>query len=261
MKQLVEEELREAIAGGQLEIHYQPQVSADGMRILGAEALVRWRHPTRGMIPPGEFIHVAEECGLVIALNDWVLRRACLDAKRWGDLSISVNVSAAQFKLSNFVDNLMTTVREAGFDPARLELELTEGMIVEDEEKAEEAIFDLRGHGISLALDDFGTGYSSLSYLRRFPFDTLKIDRSFVAEMLESDDARAIVRMTTRLAEELGIRTVAEGVESEAQLLAVAQSGCDVMQGFVVARPMPLGDLTPFLQRWRAVPPQAVTTR
>lgn len=247
MKQLVEEELREAIAGGQLEIHYQPQVSADGMRILGAEALVRWRHPTRGMIPPGEFIHVAEECGLVIPLNDWVLRRACLDAKRWGDLSISVNVSAAQFKLSNFVDNLMTTVREAGFDPARLELELTEGMIVEDEEKAEEAIAELRRFGVRMALDDFGTGYSSLIYLRRFSFDKIKIDRSFLESVEAGGESAILVHSVVHLGRALGLTVCAEGVETHEQRRFLHAVGCHELQGYVFSRPVPAAEFEKLL--------------
>ncbi|MGL4438266.1 MAG: putative bifunctional diguanylate cyclase/phosphodiesterase [Bosea sp. (in: a-proteobacteria)] len=238
MKQLVEEELRDAIKNDQLELHYQPQVSPDGQRILGVEALVRWRHPVRGLIPPLDFISLAEERGLIIPLSNWVLRRACEDGKRWDGIKVAVNVSAAQFKQPNFVRDLVANVHAAGFDPTRLELELTEGMIVEDEEKAEKAINDLREHGISLALDDFGTGYSSLIYLRRFSFDKIKIDRSFLEAMETTGESAILVHSVVHLGRALGLLVCAEGIETEEQQRFLQAVGCHELQGYLFSRPV-----------------------
>ncbi len=238
MKQLVEEELRDAINNDHLELHYQPVVSADGQRILGVEALVRWRHPVRGLIPPLEFISLAEERGLIVPLSNWVLRRACEDGKRWDGIKVAVNVSAAQFKQPHFVRDLVANVHAAGFDPARLELELTEGMIVEDEEKAESAIYELREHGISLALDDFGTGYSSLIYLRRFSFDKIKIDRSFLEAMETTGESAILVHSVVHLGRALGLTVCAEGIETEEQQRFLQAVGCHELQGFLFSRPV-----------------------
>ncbi len=249
MKQLVEEELRDAIANDQLELHYQPQVSADGARIVGVEALVRWRHPVRGMIPPLEFISLAEERGLIVPLSEWVLRRACEDGKRWDGLTVAINVSAAQFKQPRFVEDLVATVEEVGFDLTRLELELTEGMIVEDEAKAEDAIFALRGHGIKMALDDFGTGYSSLIYLRRFSFDKIKIDRSFLESMESTGESAILVHSVVHLGRALGLTVCAEGVETEEQSRFLQAVGCHQLQGYVFSRPLPAADFEALLKR------------
>jgi diguanylate cyclase (GGDEF)-like protein len=243
MKQLVEEELREAIAKDQLELHYQPKVSADGQRIVGVEALVRWRHPVRGLIPPLDFIPLAEERGLIVPLSDWVLRRACQDGLRWSGLRVAVNVSAAQFKQAHFVEKLMATVQSIGFDPTRLELELTEGMIVEDEIKAEAAIFELRGHGVRMALDDFGTGYSSLIYLRRFSFDKIKIDRSFLESMESTGESAILVHSVVRLGRALGLTVCAEGVESDEQRRFLQAVGCHELQGYAFSRPVPAHEI------------------
>lgn len=238
MKQFVEEELRDAIARNQLELHYQPQVSADGLTIRGVEALVRWRHPVRGLIPPLEFIAIAEERGLIVPLSDWVLRRACEDGRRWGNIKVAVNVSAAQFKQPSFVRDLLTSVDEIGFDVSRLELELTEGMIVEDEENAEKAISALRDHGISLALDDFGTGYSSLIYLRRFSFDKIKIDRSFLESMETTGESAILVHSVVHLGRALGLTVCAEGIETEEQHRFLQAVGCHELQGYLFSKPV-----------------------
>jgi diguanylate cyclase (GGDEF)-like protein len=238
MKQFVEEELRDAIAQNQLELHYQPQVSADGLTIRGVEALVRWRHPVRGLILPLEFISIAEERGLMLPLSQWVLRRACEDGKRWGNIKVAVNVSAAQFKQPNFVRDLLVSVDDIGFDLSRLELELTEGMIVEDEEKAEQAIFALREHGISLALDDFGTGYSSLIYLRRFPFDKIKIDRAFLESMETTGESAILVHSVVHLGRALGLTVCAEGIETEEQHRFLQAVGCHELQGYLFSKPV-----------------------
>lgn len=238
MKQLVEEELRDAINNDQLELHYQPQVSSDGRRIMGVEALVRWRHPVRGLIPPLEFISLAEERGLIVHLSNWVLRQACEDGKRWAGIKVAVNVSAAQFKHPHFARDLVAAVRETGFDLGRLELELTEGMIVEDEEKAEAAIYELREHGISLALDDFGTGYSSLIYLRRFSFDKIKIDRSFLEAMETTGESAILVHSVVHLGRALGLTVCAEGIETEEQHRFLQAVGCHELQGYLFSKPV-----------------------
>ncbi len=178
IRKVVEDDLRHAIARNELELHYQPQVSADGSRIQGIEALVRWRHPVYGLIPPLEFIGIAEERGLIVQLGEWVIRKACRDASRWGDVTIACNVSAIQFRQTDFVQSVAKALADTGFDPARLELELTESVVVEDADQAESSIMELRSMGVKLALDDFGTGYSSLIYLRRFAFDKIKLDKS-----------------------------------------------------------------------------------
>jgi diguanylate cyclase len=238
MKQLVEEELREAIASNQLELHYQPQVSATGTQIIGVEALVRWRHPTRGLIPPMEFISLAEERGLIIPLNNWVLRRACEDGMRWPGLKVAVNISAPQFKQPTFAAEVMQTLADTGFDPLRLELELTEGMIVDDEIKAEAAILDLRSNGVRIALDDFGTGYSSLIYLRRFSFDKIKIDRSFLETMENTGESAILVHSVVHLGRALGLTVCAEGVETSEQHRFLQAVGCHELQGYVFSKPV-----------------------
>ena len=179
MRKVVEDDLRLAIETDGLLLHYQPLVSSDGGTVVGLEALVRWMHPTKGLISPADFIPVAEELGLIIPLGEWVLRRACLDAQRWPGLRVAVNVSPIQFRHRGFVAGIVRVLAETGFDATRLELELTEGVVVGDADAAEAAMIELRALGVHLALDDFGTGYSSLIYLRRFAFDKIKIDRSF----------------------------------------------------------------------------------
>jgi diguanylate cyclase (GGDEF)-like protein len=249
MKQLVEDELRDAIANDQLELHYQPQVSADGSRIIGVEALVRWRHPKRGLIPPTEFISLAEERGLIVPLSNWVLRRALTDGKRWPGLTMAVNVSAAQFKHHNFVQGLLDLLTETGFEASRLELELTEGMIVDDEQKAEDAIYSLRGHGIRMALDDFGTGYSSLIYLRRFSFDKIKIDRSFLEYMEATGESAILVHSVVHLGRALGLTVCAEGVETDEQRRFLQAVGCHELQGYLFSKPLPADKLDALLSQ------------
>ncbi len=252
MKQLVEEELRDAINNDHLELHYQPQVSADGLRILGVEALVRWRHPIRGLIPPLDFIALAEQRGLIVPLSKWVLKRACLDGRRWSGIKVAVNVSAAQFKQSGFVRDLIETVEATGFDLSRLELELTEGMIVEDEDKAERAISELREQGVSLALDDFGTGYSSLIYLRRFSFDKIKIDRSFLEAMETTGESAILLHSVVHLGRALGLSVCAEGIETQEQHRFLQAVGCHELQGYFFSRPVLASEIDDMLAR--AVP-------
>jgi EAL domain-containing protein (putative c-di-GMP-specific phosphodiesterase class I) len=228
--------------------------------VVGAEALLRWSHPALGSVGPTEFVPVAEHSGLIVDLGQWALRQACRAAAReLRGLVVSVNVSPLQLRDGGFVNQVRDALREFKLEPARLELEITESVFIEDAQSALEQLRALRALGVRVALDDFGTGYSSLSYLRRFPFDTLKIDRAFVAEVLQRDDARAIVRMIAGLAATLGMRTVCEGVETPEQLTAVGEVGCDEIQGYLVSAPRPLPDFVRLLEEWqrRPSPPQA----
>ena len=215
MRKVVEDDLRHAILRDELALHYQPVYSADGGSIVGVEALVRWPHAKHGLISPSRFIALAEERGLVIPLGEWVLRRACEDGKRWPHLRMAVNVSPLQFRHRDFVASVVRTLRETGFDPTRLELELTEGVVVEDADAAEAAMMELRALGVNLALDDFGTGYSSLIYLRRFAFDKIKIDRSFLESMEATGESAILVHSIVHLGRALGLTVTAEGVETK----------------------------------------------
>lgn len=235
-KQL-EHDLREAIDHDQLRLVYQPIVNGSGDTILGVEALSRWTHPTRGDIEPSQFIPIAEHSGLIIKLGEWVLRRACTEGKEWPGLSMSVNVSALQFRRPDFVDTVERVLRETGFDASCLELEITESTLIGNVDNAETAMHRLKGIGLRLALDDFGTGYSSLAYLRRFPFDKLKIDKSFVRSIERSADAAAIVHAIVGLGRGLGMKVTAEGVETAEQQLFLRAAGVHSMQGYRFGRP------------------------
>ena len=239
LKRLVEEDLRQVIANDKLELHFQPQVSIDGSRIVGVEALVRWNHPIHGWVPPSEFVAIAEERGLIVPLSEWVLRRACREAMKWPGLKLAVNVSPIQFRHKDFVASILRIVDETGFDPTRLELELTEGVVVEDADAAENAMMDLRSHGISLALDDFGIGYSSLIYLRRFAFDKIKIDRSFLEYMETTGESAILVHSIAHLGRALGLRVCAEGVETSEQHRFLQAIGCHELQGFLFSKAVP----------------------
>jgi diguanylate cyclase (GGDEF)-like protein len=243
LKRMVEEDLRKAILGDELLLHYQPQVSIDGSTIVGVEALVRWPHPVHGMVSPSDFIGIAEERGLIMQLSEWVLRRACIEAKRWEGVRLSVNVSPIQFRHKDFVANVMRIIEETGFDPTQLELELTEGVVVEDADAAEAAMMDLRSHGIGLALDDFGTGYSSLIYLRRFAFDKIKIDRSFLEYMETTGESAILVHSIAHLGRALGLRVCAEGVETVEQHRFLQAIGCHELQGFLFSKGVPADEI------------------
>ena len=236
LKRMVEEDLRRAIENDELMLHYQPQVSIDGATIVGVEALVRWNHPEHGMVPPAEFIGIAEERGLIVPLSEWVLRQACKEAKRWDGIRLAVNVSPIQFRHKDFVASVIRALDETGFDPARLELELTEGVVVDDADAAEAAMMDLRAHGVGLALDDFGTGYSSLIYLRRFAFDKIKIDRSFLEYMETTGESAILVHSIAHLGRALGLRVCAEGVETAEQHRFLQAIGCHELQGFLFSK-------------------------
>jgi diguanylate cyclase (GGDEF)-like protein len=236
-RKLVEQELRETIENDGLKVFYQPIFNASGDKVVGVEALARWPHPSRGLIPPSEFIPIAEHSGLIIELGAKVLRRACLDGMAWPGITVSVNVSPLQFRRLDFVSMVERILAETGFDPKRLELELTETTLLGNVESAEAAMRRLKALGVQLALDDFGTGYSSLLYLRRFPFDKLKIDRSFVLSIEKAADAAAIVHAVVSLGRGLGMKVTAEGVETAEQHLFLRAAGVHYMQGFRFGRP------------------------
>ena len=233
----LESDLRQAIENDALRVLYQPVVSASGERLVGVEGLARWRHPERGDIEPSEFIPIAEQSGLIVELGERVLRRACIDGKSWPSLTVAVNVSPLQFRRSDFVDTVERILIETGFDPARLELELTESTLLGNVETAEASMHRLKALGVQLALDDFGTGYSSLAYLRRFPFDKLKIDRSFVRSIERAPDAAAIVHAIVSLGRGLGMKVTAEGVETAEQQLFLRAAGVHSMQGYRFGKP------------------------
>ncbi len=243
VKRMVEDDLRNAIEQDKLTLHYQPQVSIDGSTIIGVEALVRWPHPEHGMIPPSEFIAIAEERGLIVPLSEWVLRRACQEARRWKGVRLAVNVSPIQFRHKDFVANVIRIIGETDFDPGQLELELTEGVLIEDADAAETAMMDIRAHGVGLALDDFGTGYSSLIYLRRFAFDKIKIDRSFLEYMEETGESAILVHSMAHLGRALGLRVCAEGVETAEQHRFLQAIGCHELQGFLFSRAVPAEEI------------------
>ena len=234
---ILEQDLREAIANDGLGVVHQPIVKASGERVVGVEALARWRHPTRGAISPAEFIPIAEHSGLIAALGANVLRRACLSAKAWPGITVSVNVSPLQFRRVDFVPTVERILEETGIDPSQLELELTESTLLGNVESAESAMHRIKTLGVKLALDDFGTGYSSLHYLRRFPFDRLKIDRSFVLSIENTADAAAIVHAIVSLGRGLGMKVTAEGVETAEQHLFLRAAGVQYMQGYRFGMP------------------------
>jgi diguanylate cyclase (GGDEF)-like protein len=246
-KQL-EKDLRDAIENDQLHVAYQPIVNASGEKIVGVEALARWSHPERGFISPVEFIPLAEHSGLIIELGEWVLRQACRDGKAWPELSVAVNVSPVQFRQIDFVEAVERILAETEFDPNRLELELTESTLIGNVEIAETAMLQLKTLGVRLALDDFGTGYSSLHYLRRFPFDKLKIDRSFVLSIEKTADAAAIVHAIVSLGRGLGMKVTAEGVENAEQHLFLRAAGVHYMQGFRFGKPCSAAEISTYLK-------------
>ena len=251
----LERELREALARDELYVHYQPQVDLRTWQIVGAEALVRWTHAEMGAISPVEFVPVAEATGLIHNIGAFVLARACSDAERLlPGLNIAVNASAAQIQRPSFVNELRQTMKRYNMVPERLEIEITESLLMDDVEAAMRNLHAIKELGVHIALDDFGTGYSSLAYLRRFPFDKLKIDRAFIRELMGASDARAIVRTILSLAQVLGMSTLAEGVEEPAQLEVLHRVGCNLIQGFLVARPMSAQDLAALIANWHQLP-------
>jgi len=240
----LELDLRKAVVNGEFELFYQPVIDVKTGQINSFEALIRWHHPERGMIAPLEFIPVAEETGLIVQIGEWVLRRACSEAVRWPKhITIAVNLSPAQFKSRNLVPTVINALVASGLPAARLELEITEMVLVQDNDGAFAILHQLRDLGIRIAMDDFGTGYSSLGYLRSFPFDKIKIDQSFIQDLPARQDSVAIVRAVVGLSSSLGITTTAEGVETKEQLASVTAEGCNEFQGYLFSWPKPAADV------------------
>ena len=243
-QQTAESELRDAIADEQFELHYQPVVDIGTRRICGVEALVRWRHPVRGLVGPNEFIPLAETTGLISPIGEWILQRACADAAKWpSHVKLAVNISAVQFKKGNLFDIILCALVESGLAPERLELEITETSFLDNQEAHLATIRQLKNLGITMALDDFGTGYSSVTYLTNFPFDKIKIDRSFTRDVLERRDYAAVVSSVLALAHGLGKVTTVEGIETEQQFEYMRQAGVDLAQGYLFSRPVPVSQL------------------
>ncbi|MFZ1170286.1 MAG: EAL domain-containing protein [Bradyrhizobium sp.] len=239
-----ENELRDAIERKEFELHYQPVVDAKSRMLCGVEALVRWRHPGKGLIGPDKFVPLAESTGLIAPLGEWILRQACADAVSWpAHVKLAINISAIQFKKDNLFEIILATLVETGFAPGRLELEITETSLLENQEAHLTTIRQLKNLGISMALDDFGTGYSSVNYLANFPFDKIKIDKSFTQGVLSRRDCKAVVASTLALAQGLGTVTTAEGVETEDQLEYMRDAGVDLVQGYLFGRPVPISQL------------------
>ncbi len=241
--------LRVALANGEFELHYQPLVNLEDRRITCCEALIRWKHPERGLIPPAEFIPIAEEIGLIVPLGEWVLRRACADAMQWpADIKVAVNLSPIQVMNQNLVAVVVGALAAAGLPASRLEVEITESVLMQNSEATLATLHRLRELGVKISMDDFGTGYSSLSYLRSFPFDKIKIDRCFISGLATGDDSVAIVLAIAGLAKHLGIATTAEGVETKQQLQQVKALGCSEMQGFLFSAPRRNEEITQLLR-------------
>ncbi|GJE78401.1 hypothetical protein BGCPKDLD_5016 [Methylorubrum suomiense] len=239
----LEIDLRRALALKQFTLVFQPQIRLETGEVSGFEALLRWHHPERGLISPATFIPLAEEIGVIVGIGEWALRTACREAARWAQpASIAVNLSPIQFRGGKLVETVTLVLAQTGLDPARLELEITEGALLDDTDGVLTVLNGLRHLGVRISMDDFGTGYSSLSYLQKFPFDKIKIDQSFVRGMAGSAECGAIVRAIARLGASLGMRTTAEGVETADQLDAIRAEGCTEVQGYLTGRPMPASE-------------------
>jgi len=254
----MEFDLRRAFANGEFELHYQPLVDIASDRISGFESLLRWRHPDKGMISPADFIPVAEDIGLIVSLGEWVLREACSEAVKWPEeVKVAVNLSPVQFRSRNLVQVVISALAQSGLSPKRLELEITESVFLAETETNLAILHQLRGLGVSISMDDFGTGYSSLSYLRSFPFDKIKIDRSFVKDLAKRSDCVAIVRAISGLGRSLNITTTAEGVETIDQLDWLRAEGCNEVQGFLFSAAKPAADIEQLLTRFGSRASQA----
>jgi diguanylate cyclase (GGDEF)-like protein len=249
-RRAMEYDLRKALIANEFELYYQPVVNLGSDEITGLEALIRWHHPKQGMIQPAMFIPLAEEMGFIVPLGEWAVREACVAAAKWPlPLTVSVNISPAQFRNAGLLQMVIGALARSGLPPERLELEITELVLLGDSEATLTTLYQLRDLGVRVAMDDFGTGYSSLSYLQSFPFDKIKIDRSFVEDITEGVGSLNIVRAVTAMAQGLGMTTTAEGVETPQQLAAVRAEGCTEMQGFLFSHPLPGHEAMQFLRR------------
>jgi predicted signal transduction protein with EAL and GGDEF domain len=256
---MLESRLRKALEQEEFVVFYQPKVSLADGRVVGVEALLRWRHPDLGLVPPGEFIPLAEETGLILPIGRWVLGAACAEMKRWHrmgfePLDLAVNLSGRQFQERTLTDTIAQVIAASGLAPSSVELELTESVIMRDAAESARRLRELTALGIRLAVDDFGTGYSSLSYLRSFPISSLKIDRSFVRDIDRDPNGAAIAQAIIALAKSLSLKVVAEGVETRGQVDLLRRYGCEEMQGFLFSRPLPAEELTQLLREGRRLP-------
>jgi diguanylate cyclase (GGDEF)-like protein len=241
----MEADLRQALQNGEFELHYQPLYNLSTGAVTGFEALVRWNHPKRGLTPPMDFISLAEETGLIVPLGRWVLREACREAKRWPSaIKLAVNLSPMQFREGTLVKDVVEALAAAALEPERLELEITETVLLDNNSKTIQGLHELRSMGIRISMDDFGTGYSSLSYLRMFPFDKIKIDQSFIRDLSSNNGSTAIIRAIIGLAGNIGMVTTVEGVETEEQLAYLTAEGCTEVQGYLISRPIPARDVS-----------------
>ena len=252
-RQSIEEGLRRALERQELSLHYQPKINLKTGAITGAEALLRWTHPTRGPVSPAQFIPVAEDCGLILPIGAWVLHEACTQARAWADaglpaMTMAVNVSAAEFRDDGFLAGVLATLSATGLDPSRLELELTESVLMKRAASAASILQALRAKGVQVAVDDFGTGYSSLSYLQKFPVDALKIDQSFVRQISAAGGYAILVISVIGMALSLNLRVVAEGVETLEQLAFLRANQCDEAQGYYFSQPVPPAQFAKLLE-------------
>jgi diguanylate cyclase (GGDEF)-like protein len=243
-RRIMEQDMRRALPGGEFELHYQPVVNLASKEISGFEALIRWNHPTKGLISPATFIPLAEEIGFIVPMGEWVIRQACVTAAQWpDDLHVAVNISAIQFRSPGLMQVIVGALAASGLAPTRLEIEITESVLLHNKEATLAVLHQLRALGIRIAMDDFGTGYSSLTYLQSFPFDKIKIDRSFVKNITEDSSSLTIVRAVAALANGMGMTATAEGVETAEQLHSIASEGCTEMQGFLFSKPLPAAEI------------------
>ena len=249
-RRTLELDLRKALVTQEFELHYQPLVNLQSNEVCGFEALIRWNHPTHGRIAPIDFIPLAEETGIIVPLGEWILKEACTEAIKWPEeIKVAVNVSPAQFKSRSLANAVTAALECSGLPPRRLELEITESVLLTETDATMATLHQLRNLGVQISMDDFGTGYSSLSYLRSFPFDKIKIDRSFVSDLSETDESAAIVRAVTGLGRNLGMATTAEGVETDEQLVQLREEGCTEVQGYLFSKPLPATDVLPLLAK------------
>jgi predicted signal transduction protein with EAL and GGDEF domain len=247
-RRTLESDLHAAIANGEFELYFQPLFDLSRNRFCAFEALIRWNHPERGTISPVEFIPVAEETGMIVPIGEWVLKDACRHAVSWPeDIKVAVNFSTVQFNSPGLTNLILQTLATSGLSPDRLEVEITESLFLDSSNAILETLNSLKSLGVRIALDDFGTGFSSLSYLRKYPFDKIKIDRSFIVELLEKNEAGAVVKAITDLAAALDMETTAEGVEEDEQVAALRAHGCTNVQGYLFSRPVPASEVLPLL--------------
>src|ERR1700722_9265456 len=243
-RRIMEQDLRKALPAGEFELYYQPVVNLASSEISGFEALIRWNHPQKGLVAPAAFIPLAEEIGFIVPMGEWVIRQACATAAQWpGDLPVAVNISAVQFRNPGLMQVIVGALAASGLQPTRLEIEITETVLLQNKETTLAVLHQLRSLGIRIAMDDFGTGYSSLTYLQCFPFDKIKIDRSFVKDIAKNTGSLNIVRGVAALANGLGMTATAEGVETLEQLDRIRSEGCTEMQGFLFSKPLPASEI------------------